>query len=93
MHVKLLSPAYLNHVSCIPASSGGTALPRSLTCDRGLEMAKHKTFAVATNANVYFCDPHNPGSAARTKTSTACCDNIALKEPISSAMRAQTWTR
>ena len=25
-----------------------------------LQMAKHKTFTVATNVKVYFCDPHSP---------------------------------
>ena len=36
------------------------ALRRSLTWDRGLEMAKHKSFTVATKVNVYFCDPQSP---------------------------------
>jgi IS30 family transposase len=35
-------------------------LRRSLTWDRGLEMAKHKDFTVATNVKVYFCDPQSP---------------------------------
>ena len=39
----------------LPAS-----LRRSLTWDRGLEMAKHKNFTVATKVNVYFCDPQSP---------------------------------
>jgi IS30 family transposase len=35
-------------------------LRRSLTWDRGLEMAKHKSFTVATDVKVYFCDPQSP---------------------------------
>jgi len=37
-----------------------TTLRRSLTWDRGLEMAKHKSFTVATKVKVYFCDPQSP---------------------------------
>jgi IS30 family transposase len=35
-------------------------LRRSLTWDRGLEMAKHKTCTVATDVKVYFCEPQSP---------------------------------
>ncbi|MHC8411300.1 IS30 family transposase [Pseudomonas sp. Hz4] len=35
-------------------------LYKSLTWDRGKEMADHKRFTVATDIKVYFCDPHRP---------------------------------
>jgi len=35
-------------------------LRRSLTWDRGLEMAAHKEFSIATDVHVYFCDPQSP---------------------------------
>jgi IS30 family transposase len=47
--------ALTRHVRRLPAS-----LRRSLTWDRGLEMAQHKSFTVATNVKVYFCDPQSP---------------------------------
>ena len=47
--------ALSQHVGKLPAT-----LRRSLTWDRGLEMAKHKDFTVATDVQVYFCDPQSP---------------------------------
>jgi IS30 family transposase len=47
--------ALIQHVRQLPAE-----LRRSLTWDRGLEMAQHKTFTMATEVQVYFCDPQSP---------------------------------
>ena len=47
--------ALSRHVRKLPVT-----LKRSLTWDRGLEMAKHKDFTVATDVQVYFCDPQSP---------------------------------
>jgi IS30 family transposase len=35
-------------------------LYKSLTWDRGKELSDHRRFTLATNINVYFCDPQSP---------------------------------
>jgi IS30 family transposase len=46
-------------------------LPRTmmatLTWDRGMEMAAHKQFTVATDVAVYFCDPQSPWQRATSE--------------------------
>ena len=37
-----------------------SALRRSLTWDRGMELAQHKRLTIDTNVQVYFCDPQSP---------------------------------
>ncbi len=37
-----------------------SSLKQSLTWDRGVEMSEHKSFTIATDVQVYFCDPRSP---------------------------------
>jgi IS30 family transposase len=47
--------ALIKHAHKLPEE-----LYKSLTWDRGKEMADHKRFTLATDIQVYFCDPKNP---------------------------------
>lgn len=47
--------ALIKHAGKLP-----NELYKSLTWDRGKEMADHKRFTVATDIQVYFCDPQHP---------------------------------
>jgi len=47
--------AVAKHIRRLPAQLKG-----SLTWDRGAEMHKHQRFTLATDVQVFFCDPHSP---------------------------------
>ena len=47
--------ALIKHAHKLPQE-----LYKSLTWDRGIEMAQHKRFTLATDVQVYFCDPQHP---------------------------------
>jgi len=47
--------ALAKHVRKLPEE-----LRRSLTWDQGKEMTGHKNFTIATDVQVYFCDPRSP---------------------------------
>jgi IS30 family transposase len=47
--------ALIQHAMKLPQE-----LYKSLTWDRGKELADHKRFKLATDIQVYFCDPKNP---------------------------------
>jgi IS30 family transposase len=47
--------ALIKHAHKLPQE-----LYRSLTWDRGKEMAQHQRFTLSADIEVYFCDPHHP---------------------------------
>lgn len=73
-YVVLLKPTGRETAPVVDALIRGvkrlpTHLRRSLTWDRGFEMADHARFTVATDVQVFFCDPRSPwqrGSAENT---------------------------
>ena len=52
---RTVIPALIKHVRKLPGE-----LKKSLTWDRGKELMEHRTFSLATNVDVYFCDPQSP---------------------------------
>jgi IS30 family transposase len=55
--------ALAKHVRKLPEQ-----LRRSLTWDQGKEMHAHKRFTIATNVQVYFCDPRSPWQRGSNET-------------------------
>jgi IS30 family transposase len=52
---ETVARALAKHVLKLPSE-----LRKSLTWDRGAEMAHHTQFTIATDVQVYFCDPQSP---------------------------------
>jgi IS30 family transposase len=88
--------ALSQHVRQLPAT-----LRRSLTWDRGLEMAQHQSFTVATDVKVYFCDPQSPWQrGSNENTNGLLRQYLPKKADLSSysqsdldriALRLRTW--
>ena len=72
--------ALAKHISKLPEE-----LRRSLTWDQGKEMHAHKRFTVPPTSRSTSVIRAVPGSAAETRTPTACCGSTSREEPISRA--------
>ena len=53
----------IEHAKTLP-----THVYRSLTWDRGAELKQHRRFSLATNIDVYFCDPKSPWPRGSNET-------------------------
>ena len=72
--------ALAKHIGKLPEE-----LRRSLTWDQGKEMHAHKRFTVPPTSRSTSVIRAVPGSAAQTRTPTACCVSTSREEPTSRA--------
>ncbi len=75
--------ALIRRMSLLPAT-----LQRSVTWDRGSEMAAHKTFSMATDIDVYFCDPYSPWQRGSNENT-----NGLLRQYLPKGMSVQDVTQ
>lgn len=61
-----VNSALVEKFTCLPAS-----MKKSLTWDRGMELAKHLELTKATGVPVYFCDPQSPWQRGSNENTNA----------------------
>ncbi len=63
-------------------------LYKTLTWDRGKEMADHKRFTLDTHIQVYFCDPHQPWQRGSNENT-----NGLLRQYFSKGLDLSTYSQ